>query len=176
MLDKLGFLYVCVSSLLFVNTVSAQNATIQPALQTQTQTQTVAVIAPAEAVIGEKAAESQKLQVNIALHTLVELKQLLEQAEKIANGESQYNTDEPISVVLHGEEIKAFVRSNYRSNKALVDLAARLDAFNVIDVKVCKRWMGANGIREDQLPPFVDPVPFGAGERERLEKAGYAYF
>lgn len=172
MLVKLGFLYLCVSSLLFVNTVSAQDATIQSALQTQT----VAVIAPAETVISEKAAESQKLQANITLHTLAELKQLLEQAEKIANGESQYNTDEPISIVLHGEEIKAFVRSNYRSNKALVDLAARLDAFNVIDVKVCKRWMGANGIMENQLPPFVEAVPFGAGERQRLEKAGYAYF
>lgn len=172
MLDKLGFLYVCVSSLLFVNTASAQDASIQSALQTQT----VAVISATESVIDEKAAESQKLQANIALHTLAELKQLLEQAEKIANGEGQYNTDEPISVVLHGEEIKAFIRSNYRSNKALVDLAARLDAFNVIDVKVCKRWMGANGIMADQLPPFVEPVPFGAGERDRLEKAGYAYF
>ena len=112
----------------------------------------------------------------VALHTLAELKQLLEQAEKIANGESQYNTNEPISVVLHGEEIKAFVRRNYRSNKALVDLAARLDAFNIIEVKACKRWMGANGIMENELPPFVEAVPFGAGERERLEKAGYAYF
>jgi intracellular sulfur oxidation DsrE/DsrF family protein len=112
----------------------------------------------------------------VALHTLSELRQLLDEAEAIANGESQYNTEEPISVVLHGEEIKAFVRSNYRSNKALVDLAARLDAFNIIDVKVCKRWMGANGIMASELPPFIEAVPFGIGERERLKKAGYAYF
>jgi intracellular sulfur oxidation DsrE/DsrF family protein len=36
--------------------------------------------------------------------------------------------------------------------------------------------MGANGIMESQLPPFIEPVPFGLGERERLQKAGYAYF
>jgi uncharacterized protein len=117
-----------------------------------------------------------KLQANIALHTLAELQQLLERAESIANGETLYNTEDPIAVVLHGEEINAFLRSNYRTNKPLVDLAARLDAFNVIDVKVCRRWMGANGIMANDLPPFIEPVPFGAGEVQRLKAAGYAYF
>ncbi len=158
--------------------VFAKDLAIQPA------TQTVATISAENSASNNKesniaaseAVKLQNLQADIALHTLLELKQLLEQAESIANGETQYNTEEPIAVVLHGEEIKAFVRSNYRSNKALVDLAARLDAFNVIDVKVCKRWMGANGIMENQLPPFVELVPFGVGERDRLEKTGYAYF
>lgn len=172
MLGKQGFIYVFVSSLLFVDTVSAQDTTIQLAVQTQK----IASISSEQPIIKDQAAALQKLQANVALHTLAELKQLLEQAEKIANDDGEYHTDEPISIVLHGEEINAFIRSNYRSNKALVDLAARLDAFNVIDVKVCKRWMGANGIMESQLPPFVEPVPFGAGERARLEKAGYAYF
>ena len=172
MLDKLGFMRVLVSSLLLASSVSAKDANMQPAVQTQA----IASIAVADSVVQKTTLEMQKLQADVALHTLAELKQLLEQAEKIANGESQYNTNEPISVVLHGEEIKAFVRRNYRSNKALVDLAARLDAFNIIEVKACKRWMGANGIMENELPPFVEAVPFGAGERERLEKAGYAYF
>ncbi len=150
-----------------------------PALQPAVQTQTVATISVADSVNSSKAENevtAQKLQADVALHTLAELKQLLDQAEKIANGETEYSTSEPIAVVLHGEEIKAFIRSNYRSNKALVDLAARLDAFNVIEVKVCKRWMGANGIMANELPPFVEAVPFGAGERDRLQKAGYAYF
>jgi intracellular sulfur oxidation DsrE/DsrF family protein len=172
MLDKLGFICVFVSSVLYASTVSAQDASIQSAVQTQA----IASISVADSVVQEATIEMQKLQADVALHTLAELQQLLEQAEKIANGESQYNTNEPISVVLHGEEIKAFVRSNYRSNKALVDLAARLDAFNIIEVKACKRWMGANDIMESELPPFVEAVPFGAGERDRLEKAGYAYF
>jgi uncharacterized protein len=167
MLRYLGVLLLLVPSL-----VLAKDPSIQPAVQTQS----IATVSVVESSIHGDAQALQKLQANVALHTLAELKKLLEQAEKIANGETQYSTDEPIAVVLHGEEIKAFVRSNYRENKALVDLAARLDAFNVIDVKVCKRWMGANGIMANQLPPFVEPVPFGAGERDRLEKAGYAYF
>lgn len=118
------------------------------------------------------------LQANITLHSLAELKQLLLQAEEIANdeGESDYSRENPIAVVLHGDEIGAFVRSNYRDHKELVDLAARLDAFKVIEVKVCQRWMGENDVEANQLPPFVEPVPVGLGERNRLEKAGYAYF
>ena len=172
MLGKQGFISACVLSLFWVNTALAQDMATKPNAQPE------APLAAIEAVVSEEAIQPSKLQANIELHTLEELKQLLVQAEMIANDEagSEYVTDKPISVVLHGEEINAFVRSNYRNNKALVDLAARLDAFNVIEVKVCKRWMGANGIVESQLPPFIEPVPFGLGERERLQKAGYAYF
>lgn len=129
-----------------------------------------------ELLLDEEKPLVSKLQANITLHTLTELKQLLEKAESIANGHTLYSTEDPIAVVLHGEEINAFLRSNYRTNKPLVDLAARLDAFNVIDVKVCERWMGVNGIMANDLPPFVEPVPFGAGEVKRLKAAGYAYF
>lgn len=118
------------------------------------------------------------LQANITLHSLDELKQILLQAEKISNGQSEveYSTENPIAVVLHGDEIGAFVRSNYRTHKELVDLAARLDAFKVIEVKVCRSWMGENDVNVNELPPFVEAVPVGAKERERLERAGYAYF
>jgi intracellular sulfur oxidation DsrE/DsrF family protein len=158
--------------LLFPMLVVAQYPAIQPALQTQT----IAIISSTESSVQVEKSQRLKLQANVTLHTLTELKELLEQAESIANGDGEYNTKDPIAVVLHGEEIKAFLRSNYRTNKPLVDLAARLDAFNVIEVKVCKRWMGANGIMVNDLPPFVEAVPFGAGERDRLEAAGYAYF
>lgn len=118
------------------------------------------------------------LQANITLHSLEELKQLLLQTEKISNGTSEveYGSKNPIAVVLHGDEIGAFVRSNYRIHKELVDLAARLDAFKIIEVKVCQKWMGENDIKVNELPPFVEAVPVGAKERKRLEKAGYAYF
>lgn len=118
----------------------------------------------------------QKLQANIVLHTLPELEQLLIQAEEISSNEDQYNLSEPIAVVLHGEEIRAFIRSNYRMNKELIDRAARLDAFKVIDLKVCQRWMGKNGIMVTDLPAFLDQVPFGADEKESLQRSGYAYF
>ncbi|MBL4796646.1 MAG: DsrE family protein [Oleispira sp.] len=167
MSHKLSFLL-----LLFPMLVAAQSPAIQPALHTQT----VTVVAVADSSVQISKSQSLKLQADIELHTLTELKQLLEQAEGIANGKTEYNTEAPIAVVLHGEEIRAFLRTNYRLNKSLVDLAARLDAFNVIDVKVCRRWMGANGIMVNDLPSFVEPVPFGVAERNRLEAAGYAYF
>jgi intracellular sulfur oxidation DsrE/DsrF family protein len=124
----------------------------------------------------KKPAESQKLQANIVLHTLAELEQLLVQAEEISNNDEQYNLTQPIAIVLHGEEIKAFIRTNYRTNKQMVDLAARLDAFKVIDIKVCKRWIGQNNIMLNELPAFLEPVPFGAAEKTRLQRSGYAYF
>ncbi len=111
------------------------------------------------------------LQANVTLHTLDELNQLLLQAEQFVN-----TAQKPIPVVLHGEEIHAFVRSNYRTHKGLVDLAARLDAFNVIEVKACERWMGVNGISAKELPPFIETVPAGLAERDRLQRSGYTYF
>lgn len=118
----------------------------------------------------------QKLQALVQLHTADELRSLLSRAEKIANDEAEYNTDEPIALVLHGREIEIFKRSNYRDNKELVDLAARLDAFNVVDLKVCRRWMGENNLTEGDLPPFLEAVPFGGDEVRRLQGVGYAYF
>ena len=159
----------------------AAAAEIKNAAQLQASGDPDVIVANVEPVSEEQTAAEQpvtmqKLQADVAIHSTEELRSLLEKAEKIANGETQYNTEDPIAVVLHGEEIKAFLRSNYRDNKSLVDLAARLDAFNVIDVKVCQRWMGANGITAGDLPPFLEPVPWGAGERKRLQQAGYGYF
>jgi intracellular sulfur oxidation DsrE/DsrF family protein len=159
----------------------AAAAEIKNAAQLQASGNSDVIVANVEPVSEEQTAADQpvtmqKLQADVAIHSTEELRSLLEKAEKVANGETQYNTEDPIAVVLHGEEIKAFLRSNYRDNKSLVDLAARLDAFNVIDVKVCQRWMGANGITAGDLPPFLEPVPWGAGERKRLQQAGYGYF
>ena len=78
----------------------------------------------------------------------------------------------PIVVVLHGEEANAFVRSDYGQYKALVDRTALLDAYGVIDVKMCATWMRVNGIRERDIPPFIETVPYGAAEIERLEARG----
>lgn len=120
--------------------------------------------------------KQQKLQALVQLHTADELRSLLQRAEQIANGKDEYNTAEPIALVLHGSEIAIFKRSNYRNNKELVDLAARLDAFNVVDLKVCRRWMGIHNLSESDLPPFLEAVPWGPEEVKRLNAAGYAYF
>ncbi|MEQ3692681.1 MAG: hypothetical protein ABNH16_08320 [Thalassolituus sp.] len=132
-----------------------------------------------EAIPAVASAESlipTKFQARIERHSADEIYELLTRAEKIAAGQDEYSTEEPVILVLSGEEIELFKRENYRDHKPLVDLAARLDAFNIIDVKVCNNWMAQRGIELTDLPPFVDNVPVAQQEAVRLEKAGYAYF
>jgi len=69
------------------------------------------------------------------------------------------------------------LRENYASHRATVDLAAKLSAFGIIELKVCETWMGGNRVSASQLPPFIGTVPYGPTERRRLiEEQGYVYF
>ena len=108
-------------------------------------------------------------------HTAEELAGILDEAEAWSNNRDSYPL-EPIAIVLHGDEAKPFIKQNYKQYSALVDKAAKLDAFNVVDIKICEAWMGFNGVKRDQLPAFVDTVPFGPGEEKRLIEAGYQQF
>lgn len=144
-----------------------------------------ATVEPAVAIDGEPEAAPAVVaettiptlfQARIAEHSADEMLALLSRAEKIASGQDEYITQDPVVLVLSGDEIELFKRENYRTNKALVDLAARLDAFNIVDVKVCTQWTAQRGIELTDLPPFIESVPAGDQEMKRLEKAGYAYF
>ena len=66
--------------------------------------------------------------------------------------------------------------ANYARYKDTVDLAARLEAFGLIDIRICEAWMSDNQVLQSDLPPFVDTVPFGPAEARRLEAAGYVSF
>lgn len=85
--------------------------------------------------------------------------------------------DPPIAFVLHGPEVSIFLRENYEQYREIVDLAAQLSAFNVVDMKVCRTRLGSLGETEQQLVPFVGTVPLGAAEVKRLlDDEGYVYF
>ena len=92
--------------------------------------------------------------------------------------ENDFMDDLPtIIFVLHGPEVQIFNRNNYFQYKPIVDLAARLSAFRVMDIKVCETQMKLLGEREEFLYPFVGTVPFGPAEIERLIKEeNYSYF
>lgn len=61
--------------------------------------------------------------------------------------------------------------------KAVVDLAARLSAFNVVDIRVCETSAKGLGLDLDTLFPFVDTVTYGPAEVVRLiEIEKYQYF
>lgn len=85
--------------------------------------------------------------------------------------------DPPIAFILHGPEVSIFLRENYEQYREIVDLAAQLSAFNVVDMKVCRTRLGSLGETEQQLVPFVGTVPLGAAEVKRLlNDEGYVYF
>lgn len=127
------------------------------------------------ALSGQSRAEPEKFFAQLHAHTPQELDALLSRAESWAQSNSSY-PDQAVTIILHGPEANAFVKANYAQYQTLVDKAARLDAFNVVDIKICETWMGANMIMRNQLPAFVDTVPLGSQEEERLIKSGYQQF
>ena len=112
----------------------------------------------------------------IQAHSKQEIEAIITRAEEVMDLVLAGERVEPIQFVLHGEEARLFFRKHYRENKMLVDRAARLDAFDVIDIKVCETWLRRNDESLSQLYPFVETVPLGPAEEQRLLTEGYLYF
>jgi uncharacterized protein len=122
--------------------------------------------------------EVPRYQAVLELHSASELKSVLQRAEQLVSESQQngYPDREPVAFILYGDEIRLFAHEHYEKNRDLVDLAARLEAFRVVDLKVCSSWLNDHGIKQDDLPPFLDSVPYGPDEVQRLQESGYAYF
>jgi uncharacterized protein len=129
------------------------------------------------ALIAQQDLEPRYL-AEIELHTEAELLDVLERSEQLLqSGALSIGTASPVRFVLHGPEVRALLRENYSQHKDTIDLAARLSALGVVDIKVCETWMGGNRISVEQLPPFIGTVPYGPGEQRRLmSEQGYVYF
>lgn len=105
------------------------------------------------------------------------LRSALERAEMLFMEGRLRSELPPASFVLHGPEVAVFFRENYSSNKNLIDLAARLSAFGVVDIQICETRTGVLGRDRSALLPFVGTVPFGPAEEQRLiDKEKYVYF
>lgn len=113
---------------------------------------------------------------NIELHTPEEIESVLLRAEKYVDAYNKFPQSSPIVFVLHGEEAEVFRKENYQQYKEIVDLAARLEAYNVVDIKVCEMWMRVNNMEAGDVPAFVDTVSFGPWEKFKLKREGYVYF
>jgi len=105
-----------------------------------------------------------------APNSLQELDTLL---NDLSSEEDRVGPGTPLIIMLHGDHANAFVRDNYPANKKRVDQTALLDAYGIIDVKICATWMRLNDITEADIPPFIETVPYGVAELERLRKEGY---
>jgi len=114
--------------------------------------------------------------LDIMVHTLDELKVLLDRAEQLSNALRPQGENASVVLVLHGPEVEFFANSNYQKYKDIVDQAARLDAFDIVDVKICQTMMSIQGVARDDIPAFIEQVPLGQAEIDRLVGEGYVYF
>jgi hypothetical protein len=117
-----------------------------------------------------------KALLDVTVHTIEGLRVLFERAEKLAMAPSPKGEAASVVLVLHGPEVEFFSIKNYDRYRDIVDQAARLDAFDVVDVKICQTMMGARGIEQNDIPSFIEQVPYGPGEVERLKQEGYVTF
>ena len=116
------------------------------------------------------------MMAEIELHTTKEIEEVLLRAEKYVDAYKKFPQSSPIVFILHGDEAEVFRKENYQKYKELVDLAARLEAYNVVDIKVCEMWMKNNNMEPGDVPAFIDTVSFGPWEEFKLKRKGYTYF
>ncbi|MGB5717835.1 MAG: hypothetical protein WBN81_12160 [Gammaproteobacteria bacterium] len=114
--------------------------------------------------------------LDISVHTLEELRVLLDRAEELAMRPQAQGEEASVVLVLHGPEVEFFSIRNYAKYKDIVDQAARLDAFDVVDVKICRTMLDMQGIERNDIPSFIEQVPLGPDEVERLRQQGYVSF
>lgn len=118
----------------------------------------------------------KKAVLDITVHTIDELRVLFDRAEKLAIAPRPPAEKASVVLVLHGPEVEFFSIRNYDKYKDIVDQAARLDAFDVVDVKICQTMMEIRGIPRNDIPAFIEQVPLGSAEIKRLVREGYVYF
>ena len=131
---------------------------------------------PAVEITPEVEALPEKAVLDISVHTIEGLKVLFDRAEQLAMMPRSKGEDASLVLVLHGPEVDFFSIKNYDKYKDIVDQAARLDAFDVVDVRICQTMIGVRGIEPMDIPSFIEQVPYGPGEVERLKQQGYVAF
>ncbi len=106
-----------------------------------------------------------------------ELIEILSRAERFYLDEGMRQDFSPVVFVLHGPEVAIFFKENYFRYRPIVDLAAKLSALRVVDIRVCETQSHGLGLDLKTLFPFVGTVPVGAVEANRLiDVEKYIYF
>ncbi len=112
----------------------------------------------------------------VTVRTAQQLDVILERANSLRE---LFNPDQHsrIAIVLHGEEIRLFQKDNYSTNRPIVEKARLLDQAEIIDIKACQTMMRNLDIQQNELPTFIEQVPLGPAEIERLtKKEGFTRF
>jgi hypothetical protein len=106
---------------------------------------------------------------SVTVSTAQQLDVVLDRAEDLR---ALFDPDQHsrIAIVLHGDELQLFQKRNYSSNQSVVDRARLLDEDNIIDIKACQTMMRILDIEQNELPSFIEQVPFAPAEIERLQR------
>ena len=107
--------------------------------------------------------------IDVTVQSAEELSVVLERAEDLRDlfDPQQHGR---IAIVLHGNELELFQKQNYANNQSLVDRARLLDQDSIIDIKACQTMMQTLQIEQNELPAFIEQVPFAPIEIRRLER------
>jgi hypothetical protein len=119
--------------------------------------------------------EDGRYLFSVTLHTPEEIAGLLTRAEELAKTRRANSNEAGIALVLHGPEIEIFAKRNYARFRETVDRAARLNDGHIIEIKMCRTEMKRLGIGEEDIPAFIELVPYGPDEEMRLRRNGYVY-
>jgi len=163
-----GLLFA-VATVFFSQSGGQQESVVDPMAGGAKTLQSIEISPAADAV-------PERTVLDVSVHTIEGLKVLFDRAEELAMTPRSKGGDASVVLVLHGPEVEYFSIKNYDKYKDIVDQAARLDAFDVVDVRICQTMLGARGIEQHDLPSFIELVPYGPGEVERLKQEGYVAF
>ena len=113
--------------------------------------------------------KSEGYVFSVTVTSAQELDVVLDRAEDLR---SQFDPEQHsrIAIVLHGDELQLFQEQNYSSNMSVVDRARLLDQDNIIDIKACQTMMRTLDIGQNELPSFIEQVPFAPAEIRRLQQ------
>jgi intracellular sulfur oxidation DsrE/DsrF family protein len=116
---------------------------------------------------------TERILFDLVGHSEQQLLSLMNRAKQMAERAGDDREALEIALVLHGPDIDFFATRNYQRYRTLVDLAAQLDAYDVIDFKACIVALRERGFAKPDIPAFIELVPFGPDEIRRLEQRGY---
>lgn len=138
----------------------------------------VSLLCPLPATAQEPDSAGVRYVADIELQNSRQLIELLQRASQLLlDGVAPQDGIPKVSFVLHGPVIRDLLKQNYVGNLQLVNLAASLSALQIVEIKVCRTWMGWNDVEEADLQPFVIPVNLAGSEVERLrEEKNYLDF
>jgi intracellular sulfur oxidation DsrE/DsrF family protein len=173
---KQGMGWVLVSGLLLVAVAVFMSPTDEPQVTVVIPVAAVdEIVVPVETPLAADELP-EKIVLDVSVHTIEGLRVLFDRAEALAMTPRPEGEDASLVLILHGPEVEYFSIKNYDQYKDIVDQAARLDAFDIVDVRICQTMIGVRGIERTDIPSFIEQVPYGPGEVERLKQDGYVVF